>query len=107
MKTFISILITAMFLAIAVPASARKQPAVNGCPANAHSAKSNKKHSKVKPYRSVTSQHLEFKKQHRKFEKPKSRFKKRGKNPNKHSTNYKSGGFWSFRNHSYSAHVFH
>ncbi len=105
MKTLIAFFIAGLLLATAVPASAKKNPKIDGCQVNGQSRKSSKEKTH---YRNVTSQHMEFKKQHRQFEKQKNRLHHHGRNPNKGShSNYKTGGFWSFHRHSYSAHIFH
>ena len=105
MKTIISMIITAMLLSLAAPLSAKNRPGVDGCSATAKARKGSKEKTH---YRNVTNKHLEFKKQHRKFEKSKNHLGLRGTNPNKHSGNkHRSGGFYSFRRHSYSGHIFH
>ncbi len=112
MKTIISI-ITALFLAIAIPTSAaRKHNGDISCPGSAHASKNSsskksfsKYHATYHPGKS-TKHHS--RKQNRSFEKKKMAHRHVSRNTTKHSSvKYKSGGFYSFRRHDYSAHIFH
>jgi Ni/Co efflux regulator RcnB len=102
MKTSILLIIAAILLMVSPAFAEKNKP----CPMDANSGKrSSAKHRTLNFNSSKSAHHI--RKKNKGFETPKNHLSKWKKNPNKTKSQFRDGGFFSFRRHNYSAHIFH
>jgi hypothetical protein len=113
MKTARNIFFTALLSVIfAMPAMANKKKPIANCPDEARAKNVNginrhKRFAHLDAYNTPKSNRA-IRHKVKTFEKPRHTLNMKFKSPkHKSSTQYTSGGFYSFRRHGYSAHLFH
>ncbi len=109
MKTSILILVAALLLIVSNGYAEKYNPRpLDACPGNesAFGLKHSTKHYSAQHFKSEkTAQGI--RKKNKGFETPKNKISKSRKNPNHTKSEFRDGGFYSFRRQNYSAHIFH